>query len=212
MGSFKVKLVVYFLLLSLLPIAAAFWGFTSVAGQSETRRVDARLQAGLRAVLASYQERLDGAQREAAALARRRVFQRELESATCPRSCTAAGHSSNVRSTPSTASPSGTPPPLSRDAQVAVFTAQGPHRHRDGRRPVRLDARRDAPRLGPRAPTARHPSRRSRSSRVAAVKGRSRRRRPDEDGRGRWRRSARSSRLRFPTAETSASPSSARSR
>ena len=78
-GSFKVKLVVYFLLLSLLPIAAAFWGFTSVAGQSETRRVDARLQAGLRATLASYQERLDAAQREAASLARSRAFQRELE-------------------------------------------------------------------------------------------------------------------------------------
>ena len=50
MGSFKVKLVVYFLLLSLLPIVAAFWGFTQVAGQSETRRVDARLQTGMRAL------------------------------------------------------------------------------------------------------------------------------------------------------------------
>ena len=56
-GSFKLKLVIYFLLLSLLPIAAAFWGFTQVAGQSETRRVDARLQTGMRAMLASYQER-----------------------------------------------------------------------------------------------------------------------------------------------------------
>ena len=45
MGSFKVKLVVYFLLLSLLPLAAAFWGFSTVAAQSEARRVDARLQA-----------------------------------------------------------------------------------------------------------------------------------------------------------------------
>ena len=79
MGSFKLKLVVYFLLLSVLPMAAAFWGFTAVAGQSETRKVDARLQAGLRAVLASYQERVDGAQREATALARVPVFQRELE-------------------------------------------------------------------------------------------------------------------------------------
>ena len=79
MGSFKVKLVVYFLLLSLLPIAAAFWGFTSVAGQSETRRVDARLQSGLRAALASYQERLDGSQREAESLARSRTFQRQVE-------------------------------------------------------------------------------------------------------------------------------------
>jgi len=61
-GSFKFKLVIYFLLLSLLPIAAAFWGFASVAGQSETRRVDARLQAGLRASLAGYQEKVDAAQ------------------------------------------------------------------------------------------------------------------------------------------------------
>ena len=62
MGSFKVKLVAYFLLLSLLPLAVAFWGFTSVAGQSETRRVDARLQAGLRSALAAYQEQVQGAQ------------------------------------------------------------------------------------------------------------------------------------------------------
>ena len=44
MGSFKVKLVAYFLLLSLLPLAADFWGFSTVASQSEARRVDARLQ------------------------------------------------------------------------------------------------------------------------------------------------------------------------
>jgi diguanylate cyclase (GGDEF)-like protein len=79
LGSFKVKLVVYFLLLSLLPMAAAFWGFTSVAGQSETRRVDARVEAGLRAVLASYQERVDAAQAEATTLARTAALQKALE-------------------------------------------------------------------------------------------------------------------------------------
>src|SRR4051812_5254825 len=78
MGSFKVKLVAYFSLLSLLPIAAAFRGFPSVAGQSETRRVDARLQAGLRAALATYQERLDSAQRAANSLASSRTIQLEL--------------------------------------------------------------------------------------------------------------------------------------
>src|SRR3954465_10974068 len=78
-GSFKLKLVVHFLLLSLLPIAAAFWGFSSVAGQSETRRVDARLQAGLRAALAAYQERVDVAQSDAEGLARNRTFQLDLE-------------------------------------------------------------------------------------------------------------------------------------
>jgi len=79
MGSFKVKLVAYFLLLSLLPMAAAFWGFTAVAGQSETRRVDARLQAGLRAALATYQERVDEAQRTATELAQSRSFDLELQ-------------------------------------------------------------------------------------------------------------------------------------
>ncbi len=78
MGSFKVKLAVYFVLLSLLPMAAAFWGFTTVAGQSETRRVDARLQAGLRATLTAYQEQLDRAEQAAEGLARVRSFQIDL--------------------------------------------------------------------------------------------------------------------------------------
>jgi diguanylate cyclase (GGDEF)-like protein len=77
-GSFKVKLVVYFLLLSLLPLAAAFWGFSTVAARSETRRVDARLEAGLRATLAAYQEELTAADEAAARLARDPAFQRSL--------------------------------------------------------------------------------------------------------------------------------------
>ena len=78
MASFKVKLVAYFLLLSLLPLAAAFWGFSTVAARSETRRVDARLSAGLRAALATYQDELVSADRSAAALARNPQFQRAL--------------------------------------------------------------------------------------------------------------------------------------
>jgi diguanylate cyclase (GGDEF)-like protein len=78
MGSFKLKLVGYFLLLSMLPLAAAFWGFSAVAAKSETRRVDARLQAGLRAALVAYEERLVAAQRSATTLARDRTFQAEL--------------------------------------------------------------------------------------------------------------------------------------
>ncbi len=78
MGSFKVKLVAYFLLLSLLPLAAAFWGFSTVAQRSETRRVDARLEGGLRAALATYQDDLTSAGEAAAALARNPTFQRAL--------------------------------------------------------------------------------------------------------------------------------------
>src|ERR1700675_522343 len=77
-GSFKVKLVVYFLLLSLLPLAAAFWGFSTVAAQSEARRVDARLQGGPRATLAAYQEALGSADEAAGRLARQPAFQRAL--------------------------------------------------------------------------------------------------------------------------------------
>ena len=50
-----------------------------MAGQSETRRVDARLQTGLRALIASYQQQLDAAQQEATAIAQTRVFQQDLE-------------------------------------------------------------------------------------------------------------------------------------
>ena len=78
MGSFKVKLVAYFLLLSLLPLAAAFWGFSTVAARSETRRVDARLQAVLRATLAAYQDELVAADETAGRLARDPSFQRAL--------------------------------------------------------------------------------------------------------------------------------------
>jgi diguanylate cyclase (GGDEF)-like protein len=77
-ASFKVKLVAYFLLLSLLPLAAAFWGFSTVAARSETHRVDARLQAGLRAALATYQDELVTADNDAESLARSPAFQRAL--------------------------------------------------------------------------------------------------------------------------------------
>jgi diguanylate cyclase (GGDEF)-like protein len=79
MRSFKLKLVVYFVLLSLLPVAAAFWGFESVSGQRETRQADSRLQDDLRSALASFQDRLDQAQAKAERLARTRAFQIDLD-------------------------------------------------------------------------------------------------------------------------------------
>jgi diguanylate cyclase (GGDEF)-like protein len=125
-GSFKVKLLGYFLLLSLLPMAAAFWGFASVAGQSETRKVDARLQSGLRAVLASYQERVDGAQREATGLARLPMFQRELEGRDLPAIYHRLQSSSNVSVTATDGFSVGHPPAFSVSRQVMVVTRQGP--------------------------------------------------------------------------------------
>jgi len=78
MSSFRLKLVVYFLLLSLRPLAAAFAGFASVAKGSETRFVDSRLEAGLHAALAAYEERLVATEDSARALARSPSFQRAL--------------------------------------------------------------------------------------------------------------------------------------
>jgi diguanylate cyclase (GGDEF)-like protein len=75
LASFKFKLVIYFLLLALLPLTALFWGLTGVASQSETRLVDARLQADLRATLGAYRQSLDAAARSARALAANRSFQ-----------------------------------------------------------------------------------------------------------------------------------------
>src|SRR3954471_12519947 len=56
MGSFKLKLVSYFVVLALLPLGAAFWGFHAVLSRSATERVDARHEAGLRAALTAYQD------------------------------------------------------------------------------------------------------------------------------------------------------------
>ncbi len=78
MGSFKLKLVLWFALLALLPLAVAFYGYDTLARRSETRRVDAALQAGLRGAVAGYGARLDAAARSATALAADPVLQRAL--------------------------------------------------------------------------------------------------------------------------------------
>ena len=95
--SFKFKLVLYFGLLSLLPAAAAFWGFTSVAKQSEVRRVDARLQSGLRAAVTAYGEDLELATNQATALANNRALQRALANGDARAAQTLLGARRNVR-------------------------------------------------------------------------------------------------------------------
>ena len=56
LGSFKIKLVGTFLALSVVPLAAAFWGFSAVAERSVTSSVDGRLEAGLNAALAAFED------------------------------------------------------------------------------------------------------------------------------------------------------------
>ena len=68
LGSFKIKLVGTFLALSVVPLAAAFWGFSAVAERSVTNSVDDRLEAGLNAALAAFED-----QRRTADLAAERL-------------------------------------------------------------------------------------------------------------------------------------------
>ena len=79
MGSFKVKLAIYFLLLSVLPVAAGAWAFTAVSAENEAHRIDVRLQTDLRVALAGYQQRVDEAADEATRLAGDRAFQVALQ-------------------------------------------------------------------------------------------------------------------------------------
>src|SRR5919197_5734474 len=78
MRSFRFKLVVYFLLLAVVPLAASFWGFATLARRGETQKFDARLTAGLRATLAEYRQQLRATADEAAALAHDSAFQGAL--------------------------------------------------------------------------------------------------------------------------------------
>ncbi|MBA3347662.1 MAG: diguanylate cyclase [Actinobacteria bacterium] len=78
MGSFKFKLVATFLALSLLPLAAAYWSFSALADRSITSSADSRLEAGLRAAVAAYEDERGDAAATARTLARNPAFQRAL--------------------------------------------------------------------------------------------------------------------------------------
>ena len=77
-GSFKVRLAAYFLLLSLLPLVGAVWAFSAVASRGETGRADARLNNALRVAVSDFQSRVDQAADTADSLARATSFQEAL--------------------------------------------------------------------------------------------------------------------------------------
>jgi diguanylate cyclase (GGDEF)-like protein len=97
-----------------------------VAGQSETRRVDARMQAGLRASLAGYQERVDTAQSTAEGLARNRDFQTDLERLDFPALVSMLRGIPNIYViAPGNAFHVGTRPGLGAVREVTVFSRRG---------------------------------------------------------------------------------------
>ena len=59
MGSFKLRLVIYFMLLALLPLVAATVAFSEVAERGETGATDSRLSTAIRVALVEYQEQLE---------------------------------------------------------------------------------------------------------------------------------------------------------
>jgi diguanylate cyclase (GGDEF)-like protein len=77
-GSFKVRLAAYFLLLSLLPLVGAVWAFSAVASRGETGRADARLNNALRVAASDFRNRVDQAAVSAESLAQAVSFQEAL--------------------------------------------------------------------------------------------------------------------------------------
>src|SRR6058998_2954592 len=121
-GSFKVRLAVYFALVALLPFAAAFQGFHSLTRSSETRRVDAVLQSGLRSATVAYGDDLRSTQRAATMLANRRDFQRALLTQDCRALARIVGGMPNVRVDAGRLSVGQTP----TRAATRVVTVRGP--------------------------------------------------------------------------------------
>ena len=122
LASFKVKLVAYFLLLALLPLVAAFWGFTAVAGQNETHKVDGRIQAGMRAALTAYNERINEAASQARVIAQTPAVQDDLRLGDTQALAHILRDAENVSITTANGELIGQPPNLGVTRQVAVET------------------------------------------------------------------------------------------
>jgi diguanylate cyclase (GGDEF)-like protein len=77
-GSFRFRLAAYFVVLSLLPLAAAWWALGAIAERSVRTSADTRLESGLRAALAAYEDELAEAESQVQALAREPQLQAAL--------------------------------------------------------------------------------------------------------------------------------------
>jgi len=84
MASFKFKLLTYFVVVALVPVAGAYYGFESLAKSHETEKVDNRLRADVRAAVAGYAQQLDTVERRPMPLPLAVVLTR-LRAATDPR-------------------------------------------------------------------------------------------------------------------------------
>lgn len=118
LGSFKVKLVGTFVALSLVPLAAALWGFTAVAERSITSGVDGRLEAGLSAAVAA----LTDERRRVAQVAERLGRNAELQAALAVRDRAALERllPQDLRVVTPDGFSAGTAPPLAAETTVSL--------------------------------------------------------------------------------------------
>ena len=68
-GSFKLRLVAYFVLLALVPLAAVSWAFGKLVESNQTNQADARLDAGVRVAVGEYRREVEDLERTAESLA-----------------------------------------------------------------------------------------------------------------------------------------------
>jgi diguanylate cyclase (GGDEF)-like protein len=125
MVSFKLRLVTYFLLLSLLPLLAASWAFSQVATRSEVGNTDARLNAALRVGVGDFARRVRS---DAAETAKSLANATSVQQALADRNRAALVRLSrdipNVAFYRNGRLLAGTvPPPLAAERSVAVETA-----------------------------------------------------------------------------------------
>src|SRR5215210_6408808 len=76
--SFKRKLVLYFVVLTLLPLTAAFVTFQPALERSEEHILDERLKTALRSSAVGYEDEVRAVERRALRLAGAAAFQRAL--------------------------------------------------------------------------------------------------------------------------------------
>ena len=126
LGSFKLKLVGTFLALAVLPLAAAFWGFSRVAESSVTGSTDDRLEAGLSAALRAFEDERQQAGNAAEDLGRDPAFQDAVARDDRAAIARLLPASPALRVEMPGARPVGAVPPLAAETDVSLL---GPGKH-----------------------------------------------------------------------------------
>jgi diguanylate cyclase (GGDEF)-like protein len=123
-GSFKLRLVLYFVLLSLVPVAGVTWAFSAAASRNELQRADESLGKTVRAAVGQLDLELDQAAAQAESLARSPEVQQALQKRDRAALAEAAGEAPGSSFSAGGTVLAGSVPPLaaSRSANVVDGT------------------------------------------------------------------------------------------